>query len=218
MTSIRVAIAAAATLLSVNAAAHHPVLGKFDASSPMTLEGVVTKVDWRNPHVHLFVNVAGPEQMLNWAVELESPIELQANGWTNETIRPGETIVVEGITARNGTRQIWGEHVALARNGREIFTVGDGAPGRPLATRPAPRWPNGQVALGAAPGTASGYWAYPSAMSLVEDGRNVDVNRYGLLEDISDARRVAPMQDWYCRGPPGGLQCRYIGSSCNWRS
>ena len=193
------AVAMAATtaaLLALPAAAHHPISGKFDNTDRRTLNGIVTFVDWRNPHAHVFMNVVGAEQTLNWAVELASPIELVANGWSDETLRPGDAIVVEGPVARNGTRQIWGEAVARAENGLRVYAIGNAAPQRPMASRPAPRWPNGQVALGAAPGSVSGYWSYPSATALVEDGVEVEMDQYGLLANPGDAARVAPMQDW----------------------
>ena len=53
--------------------AHHEPLAKFDDKKPLRLRGVVTLVDWRNPHAHVFVNVKSGEQLNNWAVELESP-------------------------------------------------------------------------------------------------------------------------------------------------
>ena len=61
---------------STHLVAHHEILAKFDDSKPMTLKGVVTLIDWRNPHVHVFLNVrdAGNTTM-NWAIELESPID-----------------------------------------------------------------------------------------------------------------------------------------------
>jgi hypothetical protein len=178
------------------AAAHHPVLGKFNGSAQMTLQGVVTYVDWRNPHAHVFINVAGAEETQNWAIELESPVVLVANGWSADTLQPGDHILVDGITAHDGTRQIWGESVALASSGRRVYSVGNATPPRPLASRPAPRWPNGRVALGAVTGSASGFWSYPSATALVENGVSVEMNEYGLLADVDDAARVAPMQDW----------------------
>ena len=54
--------------------AHHPINGKFDDTKPLTMSGVVTYVDWRNPHAHIFMNVLDGAETLNWAVELESPI------------------------------------------------------------------------------------------------------------------------------------------------
>ena len=82
-------------------AAHHEILAKFDDKKPVTLSGVVTLVDWRNPHVHVFMNVRDAKgQMLNWAIELESPIDLQQSGWTSDSLQPGDAITVEGIAAQ----------------------------------------------------------------------------------------------------------------------
>ena len=89
--------------------AHHAILGKFDDKKPMTLNGIVTLVDWRNPHVHVFMNVKDAKGVLNWAVELESPIELQQSGWNKDTLQPGDAITVRGMAARNGSRQAWGD-------------------------------------------------------------------------------------------------------------
>jgi len=179
-----------------NASAHHPVYGKFDATTRTTLEGIITYVDWRNPHAHIFMNVTGREGLTNWAVELENPIELEASGWRADSVIPGDPIVVHGPLARDGTRQIWAESIARGDDGRPLFMVTASAPIKPLAARPTPRWPDGQVALGATPGSESGYWGYPSAKALVEDGVEVAVDRYGQLEDLDDAARVAPMQPW----------------------
>jgi hypothetical protein len=191
-------VTALALLAGVSAAAlaHHPIEGKFDPAGRQSLEGIVTKVDWRSPHVHVFVNVAGREETLNWAVELASPAELAASGWSRDTLRPGDGIVVDGITARDNSRQIWGESVVDANTGRRVLNVMNAAPVQPLATRPTPRWPDGRPALGAVPGSASGYWGYPSETALVEDGVEVAMNADGRLERLADASRVAPLQPW----------------------
>src|SRR5688500_19202373 len=64
------AVLAGATLV-----AHHSVAAKFDESKTQTLTGIVTLVDWRNPHVHVFLNVRGAKgEWVNWAIELDSPI------------------------------------------------------------------------------------------------------------------------------------------------
>ena len=55
---------------------------KFDESKTQTLTGIVTLVDWRNPHVHVFLNVRGAKgEWVNWAIELDSLIDLQDSGW-----------------------------------------------------------------------------------------------------------------------------------------
>jgi hypothetical protein len=188
--------AAVCALACGSAAGHHPIEAKFDSSASVTLEGIVTKVDWRNPHAHVFMNVRVADEVDNWAIELDSPIELRASGWHRDTLVPGEAIVVRGSAARDGSRQAWAESLMLA-DGRELLHAGPAVAARPLTARPVPRWPDGQVALGAVPnGGASGFWAHPSETALVEDGVNVRMDAYGQLANPADARRVAPLQPW----------------------
>lgn len=179
------------------AMAHHPIQGKFDPADQANISGVVTKVDWRSPHVHLFMNVREGNTVDNWAIELENPYILVNNGWDEESLLPGDAVTVAGMKARNGSRQIWGEQVTLTDTGRLVYTVTDTTPPKPLAKRPVPRWPeDNRPVLGAAPGGVGGIWSYPTETALVEDGINVAMNEYGLLDNIRDASRVAPMQDW----------------------
>ena len=195
----RVAAAALAGLVlaTVPGSAHHPISAKFDDTKATTLTGIVTLVDWRNPHVHVFMNVRNAKQELeNWAVEIESPIELQHSGWLRESVKPGDSIRVEGISARNGSRQVWGRSIVLTGTGRQVLNVTATEPPKPLAARPTPRWPDKQPRLGPLPGGVAGYWAYPSATVLVEDGVNVPMDKYGLLKTVADASKVAPMQPW----------------------
>jgi len=176
---------------------HHPIQGKFDPDQETSLSGIVTKVDWRSPHVHVFLNVADGNSIVNWAIELENPYILLANGWDENSLQPGDAINVSGMVARNGSRQVWGEDVVLADTGRQVYTVSDSSPEKPLAKRPVPRWPeDNRPVLGAAPGGAGGIWSYPTETALVEDGVDVGMNEYGSLDNIEDADKVAPMQDW----------------------
>jgi hypothetical protein len=181
--------------LAASASAHHQITAKFDPQRSISLSGVVTKLDWLNPHVHVFMDVAQGAESVNWAVELESPIDLEQAGWNRESLRPGDEVRVEGIAARDGSRQVWGESLALSATGRPVFdTVGSG-PTASATNRPVPRWPDGQPRLGPEPGE-SGYWANPSSTALVESGVGVEVDAHGLLANIEDAPRVAPLQPW----------------------
>src|SRR5712671_1960302 len=83
------AAAAAALFLGSTAAwAHHEIAGKFDLTKTVDVTGIVTHVDWRNPHVHVFVNVKTGKDTSNWAIELESPTILEMDGWNSTTLRP----------------------------------------------------------------------------------------------------------------------------------
>jgi hypothetical protein len=216
-------------LYAMAASAHHPILGKFDQTKRRTLEGVVTKLDWRNPHAHIFMNIVDRGDTVNWAVEIESPSELHLSGWSPEDLAPGDHIVVDGIVARDGSRQIWGESVKRASSGQALFVLNRDLPRLPLVSRPAPRWPDGQVALGATQDTADGYWGYPSKTALVEDGVTVRMNEDGQLLDPGDASKVAPMQPWalalyrhrqerFLRDDPMYLNCKPPGGVRQYQS
>jgi Family of unknown function (DUF6152) len=195
--AVRLFAAAAGLLLGMGtAAAHHEILAKFDDRKPMTLSGIVTLVDWRNPHAHVFVSVRDGGAAVTWAVEIESPIDLEQSGWTRETLQPGDAVSVEAIAARDGSRQAWGRAITLAATGRQVLQAKPRVPSPLLTTRPVPRWTGGQPRLGALPGGADGYWAYPSATALKEDGADVEMDAHGLLRNVADAPRVAPLQPW----------------------
>lgn len=191
------AVGVGLALYGSSAWAHHPLTAKFDMAKTSTLTGVVTNVDWRNPHVHIFVNVTGANrQIANWAIELESPIELQREGYTRETVHPGDRLTVKGNPARDGSRQVWGADLRYATTGQEVFPAKVVKSQAPLGTRPAPRWPDGHAGLGLVPGFSDGYWEAPSKTVLVENGVDVKMDQYGLLANIADAPKVAPMQPW----------------------
>jgi len=194
--SARGALAAALALAATAALAHHEITAKFDDAKRTTLSGIVTDVDWRNPHAHLFINVAGDAgAVANWAIELESTITLTKSGWRFDTLKPGDRITVVGPIARDGTRQIWGESLTLAATGRKVLYALDTAPVAPAKPRPAPRGPDGHPRLGALD-TEGGYWGYPTSSALEQDGAQVAMNAHGLLASSKDAARVAPFQPW----------------------
>jgi hypothetical protein len=178
------------------AQAHHPIEAKFDPAKEQTLTGVVTSVDWRNPHAHVFMNVTNGGETQNWAVELESPVILKHSGWKSDSLNPGDTIRVSGSIARDGTRQIWGESVTASATNRQVYNVTNTAPVRPATPRPTPRWPDGSVALGTTSGGTDGYWAFPSSKVLQEDGANVAFDSDAKLLELDNAQNVAPLQPW----------------------
>jgi hypothetical protein len=193
--SLVIAVAAAG-LLIVPLTAHHEITAKFDPTKTTTLKGIVTNVDWANPHVHLFVNVGTGTSLVNWAVELESVVDLQRAGYKRDTVKPGDSVTVEGIAARDGSKQVWGNSVVLATGNKRVFNIPEEAPARATAAAaPTPRWPDGKPRLGPVSGT-TGYWAKPSASILMETGANVRANKNGLLANLADAPKLAPFQPW----------------------
>jgi len=189
-------IAAFVVMLAASVQAQHTLAAKFDVTKPLTLTGTVTQVDWANPYVHVLMKVPGDPLPTLWAVEVEGPIILTNNGWSESSLTPGDVIRVEGYIARNGSKQISGKSLVVTRTGRQVYVGSNGTPRqRPTASGATPRWPDGRPRLGPPPGE-TGYWGYPSRGYLVEDGVNVQMDPYGLLNTINDAPRVAPMQPW----------------------
>jgi hypothetical protein len=104
----------------LQAFAHHSFAGEFDTSKPITLEGVVTRIDWENPHVHYFVDVAGPDgTIVNWSCETGGPARLARKGWTQDSLKPGDKVVVHGYVSKDGSHAADGREVTLP-DGRKI--------------------------------------------------------------------------------------------------
>jgi Family of unknown function (DUF6152) len=190
-----VCVTIASTLLP--AVAQHTLAAKFDTTKPLTLRGTVTQIEWSNPYAHVLMKVPTSGKLALWAVEIESPILLAKNGWSDTTLNPGDQITVEGFRARSGTNQMSGNTITLASTGKKVLTGYNGtAPARTTPpAAPAPRWPDGHPRLGPTTGQ-TGYWGNPSATSLVQSGATVAMDAYGLLKNIADVDKVAPMQKW----------------------
>jgi Family of unknown function (DUF6152) len=87
---------------AVPALAHHPFSAEFDAQAPLTLSGIVTKVDWANPHVYVHVDAKDPNgQTRNWTLELAGPAMLTRKGLTKESLKIGEVIAMKGYRAKS---------------------------------------------------------------------------------------------------------------------
>lgn len=100
----RPALALAASLLTVPSYAHHSFAAEYDANAKVEFDGVVTKVEWTNPHAHYYVAVTGADgKVTNWNMELASPNMLNRNGWTRKTLFEGQKIHVTGSRAKDGT-------------------------------------------------------------------------------------------------------------------
>jgi Family of unknown function (DUF6152) len=102
--------------------AHHSVTGEYDPDKPVAVKGVVTKVEWTNPHARIYLDVAEPNgSVTNWNVELQAVSALVRNGWTRKTINVGDTVTVQGIRARTGISGANAQAVILA-DGRKVFS------------------------------------------------------------------------------------------------
>ncbi len=190
---------AAALVLAALAAGpghtHHSHTATYNDAVRVTLEGAVTRIEWVNPHAYLFVDVEdGNGTVTNWALEFGNIFDLEKAGWADDTVRIGDMVRVEASPARAAVAHGFANAVVRADSGEAVFTPAD-APPAP-APRDTPRWPDGQVRLGPAPGE-TGYWGPATAVGLVEDtGVPVAMNDDAILDDLADAGRVAPFRPW----------------------
>ena len=127
-----VTIFAGLLMAAVPAMAHHAGATKYDEKKPVTLKGVVTKVQWMNPHIWYYIDVKDSSgKVINWGVEGAPPNVLYRRGWKKDSLKIGDTVTVEGFLPRQeGLHDINGRTVTLA-DGRRVF--GGAADGLPAA-------------------------------------------------------------------------------------
>jgi DNA/RNA endonuclease YhcR with UshA esterase domain len=101
--------------------AHHSFAAEFDASKRVTLKGTVTKVDWRNPHIYVYLNVKDDTgKVTEWACEGGPPNVLLREGWTRNSVKEGDEVTIDGAVAKDGSKRCNSRSVNLA-DGRKIF-------------------------------------------------------------------------------------------------
>jgi len=113
-------------------AAHHSFAAEYDSNKPVTLKGSVTKMEWQNPHARFYVDVTDETgKVTNWELELGSPNGLMRRGWTRNSLKPGDTVTVEGYLAKDGSKLANARNVTLG-DGRKIFagSSDDGGPSK----------------------------------------------------------------------------------------
>lgn len=108
--------------LSAQALAHHSFAAEFDANQPIELSGIVTKVEWTNPHTYFYIEVetdAGDYE--EWALEMGSPNGLMRRGWTRDTMQVGDEVMVKGTRARDGSFKGNAQTVLLTEDCQRLF-------------------------------------------------------------------------------------------------
>ena len=133
---LRLALSGILALSPATAAqAHHSRAATFDPDHKVTLTGTVTKLEWRNPHIWVFFDVAGEDgEIVNWACEGGAPNALYRRGWRPDSLKAGDEITVGGEVARNGTPNCNLRSVALG-DGKIVFAGDAGDADDPGARR-----------------------------------------------------------------------------------
>ena len=109
-------------LLGVRVSAHHSFGAEFDGTKPITLKGVITKVEWSNPHCHFYMDVKDSAgKTANWKFEGFPPNVLARTGFKKDvTLKVGDTLTVFAWRARDGSNLAHAREVTLA-DGKRLF-------------------------------------------------------------------------------------------------
>ena len=107
------------------ALAHHSFAAEFDADKSFKMTGIVTKVEWQNPHTFFYLDVtdSATGKVTNWALEMGSPNGLMRAGWTRNTLKVGDVVAVEGSLARSGRALGNARVVILTSTGQRLFAA-----------------------------------------------------------------------------------------------
>ena len=97
--------------LAMPVLAHHGFDTEYDAKKKVSLAGVITKVEWTNPHMHVYIDVTDAAgKVTNWNMEMASPNTVQRQGWGRTTLIPGDKVVFDGYGGK-----VVESHGALSR-------------------------------------------------------------------------------------------------------
>jgi|SRR5438445_10220176 len=106
--------------------AHHSFAAEYDTARPIVLKGVVTRIEWTNPHAHCFVETKDDTgSVTNWKLELASPNVLVQLGWRANSLKVGDDVAIEGAMAKDGSKRA-NVRVVTLPDGRRVSAGSSG--------------------------------------------------------------------------------------------
>lgn len=127
--TVRIAVLSlVASVLALRAYAHHSFAAEYDASKPIKLTGKVTKVEWTNPHIFIYLDVPDEKTgaVANWALELGAPNVLMRLGWKRDSLKVDDIVIVEGTLAKDGSNLANASSIVLQATGRRMLAGSSG--------------------------------------------------------------------------------------------
>lgn len=137
MKTILALLAAGSLAATASLAAHHSFAAEFDASKAIRVTGALTKVEWMNPHIYFYLDVKeNAGGVVKWGCSAGSPGALSRRGFKRGDLKLGDTIIVDGYRAKDGSNFMDARRVTLP-DGRIVSgaSAGDGGPGDPAQPR-----------------------------------------------------------------------------------
>jgi Family of unknown function (DUF6152) len=108
-------------LSGVPASAHHSFAAEYDSSQVLTLKGTITKVDWTNPHIYIYLDVKDASgKVSSWALEGYPPNTLKRTGFTKDTLKIGDEITITAYKAKDGTNTGAGREITFADGTKKL--------------------------------------------------------------------------------------------------
>ena len=108
-------------MISSRAIAHHSFAAEFSASAPVHLKGIITRIDFINPHVWIYLDIKKPDGTIeNWHIEMTAPNRLARQGVTRNSLPIGSEVSVSALRAKDGRTRAKGRELTLP-DGRKVF-------------------------------------------------------------------------------------------------
>jgi hypothetical protein len=126
LTKLGVMAACFGLLLALPAGAHHSWTADYDAAKPVTVKGVVTKVEWTNPHTHFYIEAKDDKGAVTmWNFEMASTLALERSGWSRKTLPVGTEVTITGFGGRAVMERAIASSITTA-DGRSLFVAKPG--------------------------------------------------------------------------------------------